>query len=186
MIVIVQLKDMVEILHQGVYKNDAVRPIDSPNGVGSHSGPYSILDVDHQSRFNVNSALTMLSFSTSDSTLVDGNTSQNHTLMNARESNKLNLTLQDSHVNSNGMEEDFTARQRDSNAEKSSSGSKTDIDNKEIENPPDGEMVYKSPSPISSNIQVEAEWIEQYEPGVYITLVALRDGTRDLKRVRFR
>jgi alpha-tubulin suppressor-like RCC1 family protein len=35
------------------------------------------------------------------------------------------------------------------------------------------------------NNQVEAEWIEQYEPGVYITLVALRDGTRDLKRVRF-
>lgn len=33
--------------------------------------------------------------------------------------------------------------------------------------------------------QVEAEWIEQYEPGVYITLVALKDGTRDLKRVRF-
>ncbi|KAK9903687.1 hypothetical protein M0R45_001047 [Rubus argutus] len=32
---------------------------------------------------------------------------------------------------------------------------------------------------------VDAEWIEQYEPGVYITLVALRDGTRDLKRVRF-
>ncbi|XP_065013483.1 PH, RCC1 and FYVE domains-containing protein 1-like isoform X1 [Musa acuminata AAA Group] len=180
-----QLKDMVEILHQGVYKNDVVRPVDSPNGVGSHSGPYSILEVDHQSRFNVNSALTMLSFSTSESILVDGNTSQNHTLMNARESNKLNLSLQDSHVNSNGMEEDFTARQRDSNAEKSSSGSKTDIDNKEIENPPDGEMVYKSSSPISSNIQVEAEWIEQYEPGVYITLVALRDGTRDLKRVRF-
>lgn len=34
--------------------------------------------------------------------------------------------------------------------------------------------------------QVEAERIEQYEPGVYITFVALRDGTRDLKRVRFR
>ncbi|KAL6511948.1 PH, RCC1 and FYVE domains-containing protein 1 [Orobanche gracilis] len=33
--------------------------------------------------------------------------------------------------------------------------------------------------------QVEAEWIDQYEPGVYITLVALGDGTRDLKRVRF-
>ncbi|KAL0560552.1 hypothetical protein IC582_000957 [Cucumis melo] len=33
--------------------------------------------------------------------------------------------------------------------------------------------------------QVEAEWIEQYEPGVYITLTALRNGTRDLKRVRF-
>ncbi|GLT52800.1 hypothetical protein SLA2020_261190 [Shorea laevis] len=33
--------------------------------------------------------------------------------------------------------------------------------------------------------QVEVEWIEQYEPGVYVTLVALQDGTRDLKRVRF-
>ncbi|XP_018445631.2 PH, RCC1 and FYVE domains-containing protein 1 [Raphanus sativus] len=32
---------------------------------------------------------------------------------------------------------------------------------------------------------VEAEWIEQYEPGVYITLVALHDGTRELRRVRF-
>ncbi|KAL0365968.1 UNVERIFIED_CONTAM: PH, RCC1 and FYVE domains-containing protein 1 [Sesamum radiatum] len=41
-------------------------------------------------------------------------------------------------------------------------------------------------SVVSGNTnQIEAEWIEQYEPGVYITLVALRDGTRDLKRVRF-
>ncbi|KAJ8771648.1 hypothetical protein K2173_026825 [Erythroxylum novogranatense] len=38
---------------------------------------------------------------------------------------------------------------------------------------------------VSSGNQVESEWIEQYEPGVYITLVALHDGTRDLKRVRF-
>ncbi|KAK9073107.1 hypothetical protein SSX86_007430 [Deinandra increscens subsp. villosa] len=50
---------------------------------------------------------------------------------------------------------------------------------------------YKPSSPASSvttattTHHVEAEWIEQYEPGVYITLVALRDGTRDLKRVRF-
>ena len=38
----------------------------------------------------------------------------------------------------------------------------------------------------SPNNQVEAEWIEQYEPGVYLTLVSLRDGTKELKRVRFR
>ncbi|KAJ1273568.1 hypothetical protein BS78_06G291700 [Paspalum vaginatum] len=37
----------------------------------------------------------------------------------------------------------------------------------------------------SPNNQVEAEWIEQYEPGVYLTLVSLRDGTKELKRVRF-
>ncbi|CAL9065019.1 PH, RCC1 and FYVE domains-containing protein 1-like isoform X1 [Musa acuminata AAA Group] len=40
-------------------------------------------------------------------------------------------------------------------------------------------------SPNSDSNQVEAEWIEQFEPGVYITLIALRDGTRELKRVRF-
>lgn len=44
----------------------------------------------------------------------------------------------------------------------------------------------KPRSPTSAGNQVEAEWIEQYEPGVYITLVALHDGTRELKRVRFR
>ena len=44
----------------------------------------------------------------------------------------------------------------------------------------------QSPIPMGNNKEVEAEWIEQYEPGVYITLAALRDGTRDLKRVRFR
>ncbi|KAG8633295.1 hypothetical protein MANES_18G089900v8 [Manihot esculenta] len=38
---------------------------------------------------------------------------------------------------------------------------------------------------VASSNQVEAEWIEQYEPGVYITLMALHDGFRDLKRVRF-
>jgi hypothetical protein len=32
----------------------------------------------------------------------------------------------------------------------------------------------------------EAEWVEQDEPGVYITLTALPGGARNLKRVRFR
>ncbi|KAE8669508.1 MOB kinase activator-like 1-like [Hibiscus syriacus] len=38
---------------------------------------------------------------------------------------------------------------------------------------------------VTNGSQAEADWIEKYEPGVYITLVALQDGTRDLKRVRF-
>ncbi|KAH0876074.1 hypothetical protein HID58_073436 [Brassica napus] len=38
---------------------------------------------------------------------------------------------------------------------------------------------------VDNTNDVEAEWIEQYEPGVYITLVALHDGTRELRRVRF-
>lgn len=32
----------------------------------------------------------------------------------------------------------------------------------------------------------EAEWVEQDEPGVYITLTSQPGGVKDLKRVRFR
>lgn len=32
----------------------------------------------------------------------------------------------------------------------------------------------------------DSEWVEQDEPGVYITLTALPGGVKDLKRVRFR
>lgn len=33
---------------------------------------------------------------------------------------------------------------------------------------------------------VETEWVEQDEPGVYITIRALPNGSRELRRVRFR
>lgn len=39
---------------------------------------------------------------------------------------------------------------------------------------------------ISNASEVEAEWIEEDEPGVYITIRQLVDGTRELRRVRFR
>lgn len=38
---------------------------------------------------------------------------------------------------------------------------------------------------ISNASEVEAEWIEEDEPGVYITIRQLVDGTRELRRVRF-
>ncbi|KAE8696793.1 Detected protein of confused Function [Hibiscus syriacus] len=38
---------------------------------------------------------------------------------------------------------------------------------------------------VTNGGQAEADWIEKDEPGVYITLVALQDGIRDLKRMRF-
>jgi hypothetical protein len=40
--------------------------------------------------------------------------------------------------------------------------------------------------PSENGREPETEWVEQDEPGVYITLVALRGGEKDLKRVRFR
>jgi Transcription factor regulating root and shoot growth via Pin3 len=49
-----------------------------------------------------------------------------------------------------------------------------------------GDNGSRAQSLLASTNQEEKEWIEQYEPGVYITLVSFHDGTRDLKRVRFR
>ncbi|KAA8523293.1 hypothetical protein F0562_009716 [Nyssa sinensis] len=39
---------------------------------------------------------------------------------------------------------------------------------------------------ISNASDLETEWVEQDEPGVYITIRALPGGTRELRRVRFR
>ncbi|KAE8661912.1 Protein BREVIS RADIX [Hibiscus syriacus] len=38
---------------------------------------------------------------------------------------------------------------------------------------------------VSNASEMEAEWIEEDEPGVYITIRQLADGTRELRRVRF-
>lgn len=37
-----------------------------------------------------------------------------------------------------------------------------------------------------SNFCIPSEWVEQDEPGVYLTLTSLPGGIKDLKRVRFR
>ncbi|KAG8085423.1 hypothetical protein GUJ93_ZPchr0010g9979 [Zizania palustris] len=47
------------------------------------------------------------------------------------------------------------------------------------------EIVKNGPRLPDSDSKHESEWVEQDEPGVYITLTALSGGTRDLKRVRF-
>lgn len=39
---------------------------------------------------------------------------------------------------------------------------------------------------VSGDLQGTAEWVAQDQPGVYITIRRLPDGTRELRRVRFR
>lgn len=39
---------------------------------------------------------------------------------------------------------------------------------------------------VSNASDLETEWVEQDEPGVYITIRALPGGNRELRRVRFR
>ncbi|XP_010518938.1 PREDICTED: protein BREVIS RADIX [Tarenaya hassleriana] len=41
------------------------------------------------------------------------------------------------------------------------------------------------PPSISNASEMQAEWVEEDEPGVYITIRQLADGTRELRRVRF-
>jgi len=39
---------------------------------------------------------------------------------------------------------------------------------------------------MSNASEMQGEWVEEDEPGVYITIRQLPDGTRELRRVRFR
>ncbi|KAH7677077.1 Regulator of chromosome condensation 1/beta-lactamase-inhibitor protein II [Dioscorea alata] len=50
---------------------------------------------------------------------------------------------------------------------------------------PHSEVVRNGTRQTEADVNHEAEWVEQDEPGVYITLTALPDGIKDLKRVRF-
>lgn len=49
-----------------------------------------------------------------------------------------------------------------------------------------GEEDHSGELSISNASDMETEWVEQDEPGVYITIRALPGGTRELRRVRFR
>lgn len=44
---------------------------------------------------------------------------------------------------------------------------------------------YRNSALVGNGYQSEAEWIERYEPGVYITPVAPQDGTRDQTKHQF-
>ncbi|KAJ0618715.1 putative regulator of chromosome condensation 1/beta-lactamase-inhibitor protein II [Helianthus annuus] len=90
-------------------------------------------------------------------------------------------------------ETEETVRDPYPNGVRIQSGTRNHVENNDPAPPEneDNNDNYNPSSPASSvttattTHHVDAEWIEQYEPGVYITLTALGDGTRDLKRVRF-
>jgi len=48
------------------------------------------------------------------------------------------------------------------------------------------EVASNGSKPPDADLNRESEWVEQDEPGVYITLTSLPGGAKDLKRVRFR
>ncbi|XP_027091658.2 PH, RCC1 and FYVE domains-containing protein 1-like isoform X1 [Coffea arabica] len=181
-----QLKDMAERLPPGVYDTENIRLPYLPNGLEPNGIQYPNSNGEHHSRSDSNSSYLASQIS-GDSTIngVQGISELPRDSCGSNETNQSNqaqglLTpygrdrLSDLRV-PNGNQ-DCQAR----NSGASEAGNKGGPFQ-------DGENGSKSRiTVVPGNVnQVEAEWIEQYEPGVYITLVALRDGTRDLKRVRF-
>ncbi|XP_039117171.1 PH, RCC1 and FYVE domains-containing protein 1-like isoform X1 [Dioscorea cayenensis subsp. rotundata] len=178
-----QLKDMAERLPHGVYENDQIRPTYPLNGIDSHALYHSNLNEDYQ--LNNDASSSPANPPSINSVVINGLSAQNHSPSGSRETNELDDTHLNNHrVANSNQEGEYLNSDRSGNAEMPISGRREDLEGRGAEPRLNGENVSNSRSPTSNN-QVEAEWIEQYEPGVYITLVALRDGTRDLKRVRF-
>ncbi|GFP97792.1 ultraviolet-b receptor uvr8, partial [Phtheirospermum japonicum] len=114
----------------------------------------------------------------------------NYTAANGENNSRLDAVDSSSLASHSGIDPSTPSRTRgpsESPGDASGNNERSSLDTRIISNDRDGETGLKSRNPVvlGNASQIEAEWIEQYEPGVYITLVALRDGTRDLKRVRF-
>ncbi|KAK8572221.1 hypothetical protein V6N13_047833 [Hibiscus sabdariffa] len=170
-----QLKDMAERLPPGVYDTENIRPAYLPNGLEPNGFHYPDANGEGHLRSDSIGGSFLASPTALDSTAVGGTKSPGQ--------------LHREPTGANGGDDHSDARLLNGSGGVlgGSSSLAAAVDERESGSFGDGENGMKSRNSalVANGNQVEAEWIEQYEPGVYITLVALRDGTRDLKRVRF-
>ncbi|XP_040997959.1 PH, RCC1 and FYVE domains-containing protein 1-like [Juglans microcarpa x Juglans regia] len=183
-----QLKSMAERLPPGVY--DEMRPPYPSNGLGPNGIRYPDTHVERHSRSDSSSSSYLASTPGIDSILINGTQSPTPSPRDLAGNNEISAYQENQElVTSNGTSENPNTRLPNGGGgfQKSSASSSESVNDKESRAFLEGENGARSRSSMmaGSGNQVEAEWIEQYEPGVYITLVALRDGSRDLKRVRF-
>ncbi|XP_038989188.1 PH, RCC1 and FYVE domains-containing protein 1-like isoform X2 [Phoenix dactylifera] len=180
-----QLKDMADRLPPGVYEN-GIKPVYLPSGIEPHAIHYFSLNGEYQSRNDGSNGPDIPPPMAIDSAAMNGSSEQN---LPPRDIQKVNVMSTQFEKNRiiylNEAKEHLNTECHGHEEMPTSSGRAENVDSKGMEPPQNGEHGFMSRSPTSSSNQVEAEWVEQYEPGVYITLMALRDGTRDLKRVRF-
>ncbi|CAA2964153.1 PH, RCC1 and FYVE domains-containing 1-like isoform X2 [Olea europaea subsp. europaea] len=170
-----QLKDMAERLPPGAYDSESIKLAYLPNGAEPNGIHYTGANVERNSRSDTINSSYMASHLGIDSTTANR-------ICNESKSGAQGLGF--SAIN--GMNERSDVRLPNGCEDVQAYRNSAESINTKASVPQDGENVLKSRNSVPGNAsQIEAEWIEQYEPGVYITLVALRDGTRDLKRVRF-
>ncbi|CAN6326381.1 unnamed protein product [Urochloa humidicola] len=182
-----QLKDMAERLPPDhcAYNVNETKQAHIPNGIESHVASYSSMNGIHPPRNELLSNSIAHSPNSGRSSHSNGISSQHKFLGNVSENS--DCSTHSLRITSPHDSELPSQRARSSSDEMLTAGSRVDdnlsMDARSLQNGEDG---YKPRGTISlSSNQVQAEWIEQYEPGVYITLTTLRDGTWDLKRVRF-
>lgn len=159
-----------------------------PNGLDPNGVHYPDLNGERHSRSDSICSSYMVSPTGTDSAILSGTQPLNYSLRDSPGTNDINLQQNRERL-SNGTAELPDVRLSNGGGNQAGSSSVSDgFDGKESGPFQDGENGTRARNSalVANGNQVEAEWIEQYEPGVYITLVALRDGTRDLKRVRFR
>ncbi|CAI0625536.1 unnamed protein product [Linum tenue] len=173
-----QLKELAERLPPGVYDPESLKPAYLPNGLDSNGIHHADTNGDRHSRSESISGMSLSSPTGLDFSSANGN---HHGSIQS---------FGDLSGHNGSREDHSDARLSNGSGARSSRSILESIDGKESSGPiQDGETGSRTRDPVALPVNgnhVEAEWIEQYEPGVYITLVALRDGTRDLKRVRFR
>lgn len=184
-----QLKDMAERLPPGVYDTNNMRPAYVPNGLEPNGIHYPDANGEHHSRSNSINGSSLASPTRIDSATINGSHGPTQLRRDSLETNETNAYQHSMGLlSSNGRDDHPDVRLSNGNGgvQVSSNSAFEDVAGMESEPFQDGDGMKSRNSALTANSnQVEAEWIEQYEPGVYITLVALRDGTRDLKRVRF-
>ena len=170
----------------GAYSVNETKQSHIMNGIESHVASYSSMNGIHQTRNELLNASIAHSPSSGRSSHCNGISGQHKLLGNVSEHS--DCSTHSLRIASPHDSELPNRRALSSSDEMLTAGSRADdnvsMDAMSLQSGEDG---YKPRGTISlpSN-QVQAEWIEQYEPGVYITLTTLHDGTRDLKRVRFR
>ncbi|KAL7208573.1 hypothetical protein ACSBR1_030334 [Camellia fascicularis] len=177
-----QIKDMAEMLPTGVYDADRMKTIYLSNGLEPNGIHYP--DTNRESQSDSTNSSGLSSSMGTDSVTVNGRPSSGELSRDpppvGKETNGSQGLL-----NSSGRDDNLNVRLPNGNG---GVGVSEPLDLKESGLVQDGDTTSTRSrnSALAGNTnQVESEWIEHYEPGVYITLVALGDGTRDLKRVRF-
>ncbi|XP_022975623.1 PH, RCC1 and FYVE domains-containing protein 1-like isoform X2 [Cucurbita maxima] len=191
-----QIKDMAERLPDGVkmglpgtIDSENVRTLDLPNGMEQNVAHHLASNGERHSESDSHSSLSLAPSVATDYSMSNGFQGPANSSGEFPASNETNSSSEPGRLTSDVIDDDPDVRLSYSHrgaweSRRSSSMSEGANSSGLLLDSESNTRLRSSASPSNDN-QVEAEWIEQYEPGVYITLMALRDGTRDLKRVRF-